>query len=706
MAISWVSRWFKNKTRTVHRPVRAKVDHGRFRPLVEALTERVMPAVTATFSAAGAILRVVGDALDNNVVVSRDAAGTILVNNGDVPIQGGPATVTNTHMIMINGVGGNDSLSLSEANGPMPDASIFGGDGNDVIVSGSGIDFIEGGPGNDTAFLGAGDDTFAWLPGDGSDVVEGQGGRDVLTFIGSDLAEKFDISDSGNGLPFHRVRFTRDIGGITMDLNGVEDIDLTTLGGADTVTVNDQSATDIFDVNLDLSGSSGTGDGQVDAVIINGTAGNDFGQIASFGTFIGANVSFFPFVNITGSEGANDTLTVNAFGGNDGLDATSLAAGLIKLTVTGGAGNDILIGSQGGDTFVWNPGDGSDTIDGQASLDKLNFNGSDAAENFVISRNDGHVRLTSDLGNVAMDLNAVEGIELNARGEADTIVINDLTGTGLIIVEVDLGGPAGGGDGQADSVILNGTNGGDAIRLGAAGNTVLVDGLSPAVNITGSDGLSDQLTVNALGGNDTVDIAGLPAGLIGLTVNLGDGQAAPRVTSLAVNGGAAQRSRVTDLSVIFSAQVSFATTPGAAVTLRRNSDGAVVTFTANASVVDGVTVVSLSGFGGAATQFGSLADGDYTLTTLANQVSANGVALDGNRDGIGGDNSIQGVFRFFGDVNGDRRVDIADFGVLSTSFGLHSGQAGFLAAFDFNNDGVIDIADFGQFSIRLFTVLP
>jgi hypothetical protein len=226
------------------------------------------------------------------------------------------------------------------------------------------------------------------------------------------------------------------------------------------------------------------------------------------------------------------------------------------------------------------------------------------------------------------------------------------------------------------------------------------------VNITGSDGLSDELTVNALGGNDTVDTAGLPAGLIGLTVNLGDGQAAPRVTSLAVNGGAAQRSRVTDLSVIFSAQVSFATTPGAAVTLRRNSDGAVVTFTANASVVDGVTVVSLSGFGGVATQFGSLADGDYTLTTLANQVSANGVALDGNGDGIGGDNSIQGIFRFFGDINGDRRVDIADFGLFSTTFNLSSGQPGFNAAFDFNGDGRVDILDFGQFSIRFFTNLP
>jgi hypothetical protein len=101
-----------------------------------------------------------------------------------------------------------------------------------------------------------------------------------------------------------------------------------------------------------------------------------------------------------------------------------------------------------------------------------------------------------------------------------------------------------------------------------------------------------------------------------------------------------------------------------------------------------------------------LADGNYTLTTLANQVSTGGVALDGNGDGTGGDNNSQRIFRLFGDLNGDRRVDIADFGMLSTSFGLHSGQAGFVAAFDFNNDGVIDIADFGQFAIRIFTMLP
>jgi hypothetical protein len=114
----------------------------------------------------------------------------------------------------------------------------------------------------------------------------------------------------------------------------------------------------------------------------------------------------------------------------------------------------------------------------------------------------------------------------------------------------------------------------------------------------------------------------------------------------------------------------------------------------------------LTDFRGAATQFGSLADGNYSLTTLAKQISAGGVALDGNGDGTGGDNNTFGVFRFFGDINGDRHVDIADFGLFSTTFNLNAGQPGFLAAFDFNGDGHIDIADFGQFSARFFTNLP
>src|SRR5262249_22132459 len=149
-------------------------------------------------------------------------------------------------------------------------------------------------------------------------------------------------------------------------------------------------------------------------------------------------------------------------------------------------GDDTLIGSQGNDEFLWNPGDGSDTIDGQGGLDALTFNGSDAAENLVLARSGSHVRLTSDVGNVTMDLSAVDGIQVNALGGADTITVNDLTGTGLVKVQLDLSGPTGGGDGQADKVVVNGTNGDDAVQVAAVGHTILVDGLFPLVRINGS----------------------------------------------------------------------------------------------------------------------------------------------------------------------------------------------------------------------------
>ena len=120
--------------------------------------------------------------------------------------------------------------------------------------------------------LGAGDDTFVWNPGDGSDTVDGQAGTDTMVFNGSNVAEKFDISANGS-----RVRLTRDVGNVTMDLDGVEAIDLNALGGADTITVNDLTGTDLTQLNLDLAArpGSGTGDGQADSVIVNGTSGDD-----------------------------------------------------------------------------------------------------------------------------------------------------------------------------------------------------------------------------------------------------------------------------------------------------------------------------------------------------------------------------------------------------------------------------------------------
>ena len=160
----------------------------------------------------------------------------------------------------INGGAGNDTIDASSIKAGQVKLTLNGGDGDDVIKGSQGDDLVNGGRGNDTALLGAGNDTFVWNPGDGSDTVEGQGGTDTLLFNGANIDEKIDISANGS-----RVRFTRDVANITMDLNGVENIQFNALGGADTITVNDLTGTNVNQVNLDLGGN----DGAADTVIIN-----------------------------------------------------------------------------------------------------------------------------------------------------------------------------------------------------------------------------------------------------------------------------------------------------------------------------------------------------------------------------------------------------------------------------------------------------
>src|SRR5262249_21251722 len=162
----------------------------------------------------------------------------------------------------------------------------------------------------------------------------------------------FAVAADGN-----HVRLTRDVGNIAMDLVGVEGVNLNTLGGGDTVTVNDLSTTDLIRLNLDLSAvaGSGAGDGQADSVVIHGSHVDDSIHVLTVANGVTiADPSLLPFVNITGTEGANDRLVVNGLAGNDTIDASGLRAGMIGLTLNGGAGADVLTGSQGADTFVWN----------------------------------------------------------------------------------------------------------------------------------------------------------------------------------------------------------------------------------------------------------------------------------------------------------------------------------------------------------------
>ena len=250
-------------------------------------------------------------------------AGT--VESLDVRGLAGDDTITGQ-----NGIAGPTHLTIAGGAG---DDAIRGGDGDDTLIGGGGNDVIAGGRGSDTALMGSGNDTFVWNPGDGSDTVEGQGGNDALDFNGSNAAENIDISANGS-----RVRLFRDVASVTMDLNGIEALNLAALGSADRITVNDLSGTDLRSANIDLSGTlgSGIGDGAADTVIENGTAGADRVHVLRSGQQV-QTTGLVPRLSISGSEPALDALQVNALGGNDRVTVDSDVSQLISPIVDLGA---------------------------------------------------------------------------------------------------------------------------------------------------------------------------------------------------------------------------------------------------------------------------------------------------------------------------------------------------------------------------------
>jgi Ca2+-binding RTX toxin-like protein len=215
--------------------------------------------------------------------------------------------------------------------------------------------------------MGAGDDTFVWNPGDDNDTLEGQDGFDTMLFNGSNAAENIDISANGG-----RVRFFRNVANVIMDLNDVEGIVFNALGGADTVVVNDLSGTDVVEIDINLASTLGgnAGDVQPDTVIVNGTNGDDVEIVA--GDISGAVVlGLAAFVNINSPEATVDRLVINGLAGDDVVDASGLPQGVIQFSASGGAGNDVIIGSGGNDTLTGEAGDdvliggpGTDVLDG------------------------------------------------------------------------------------------------------------------------------------------------------------------------------------------------------------------------------------------------------------------------------------------------------------------------------------------------------
>jgi len=214
-------------------------------------------------------------------------------------------------------------------------------------------------------------------------------------------------------------------------------------------------------------------------------------------------------------NGGNGNDTLNGGAGNDILNGgngnDTLNGGAGDDTLFGGRGDDTVVGGQGtdtaflgagNDTFIWNPGDGNDHVDGGRGFDTLVFNGKTTGETFSIDAKGSGA--TFNRVNGTIDLTSVERIQFDAQGKTpNTITINDLTGTDVKQVAIDLGtgAPDDTVNGVADTVNIFSTNG-QPITVSDHKGVVTVTGPASTVTISNFETNRDHLVIN----NQTVTV--------------------------------------------------------------------------------------------------------------------------------------------------------------------------------------------------------
>ncbi|HEX7946850.1 MAG TPA: calcium-binding protein, partial [Phenylobacterium sp.] len=266
--------------------------------------------------------------------------------------------LTNVETISIDAGAGDDQVTGQNGIAPFAltvdggtgNDTLRGTDGNDTLSGGAGNDLIDGNIGKDLMLGGAGDDTLQWDPGDGSDTLDGGSGFDTLAFNGSNAGEAIEVSALADG----HAQLTRNIAAVTMDLDNVERVAIRALGSTDAVTIDDLRTTDVKQVDVDLTGFDGNGDGAADTVTFTGLAGGTSADRVVLSTAVGVTSATGLgglTLSVRGGEVA-DALNLDTGAGNDTLDASALNS---DMTVN-------FNGGDGTDAVVFNGGSGADEI--------------------------------------------------------------------------------------------------------------------------------------------------------------------------------------------------------------------------------------------------------------------------------------------------------------------------------------------------------
>jgi len=298
---------------------------------------------------------------------------------------------------------GDDLVDLTSLDYDYGDVTINGGTGNDVIWSSSGNDILRGEWGDDQVFGGAGNDIL-WGD-DGADVLWGGVGNDDLRAnkgedvlyggAGDDIlraGKGDDVLFAGTGDDILRGGQGDDVlwGDVgNDDLRGHTGNDVL-IGGAGNDTLDGYDGIDTADFSADTAG-----------VLVDLATGQAISTDS--GTDMLQNIE-----NVTGGAG-DDMITgsnkANVLEGGAGDDTIFGGGG--ADTIIGGSGEDILYGGSGGDTFLYQQAsDGGDTIkDFESGTDTLAF----SASAFVVNYDEETGAIDSNEFEVYADFNASAG---------------------------------------------------------------------------------------------------------------------------------------------------------------------------------------------------------------------------------------------------------------------------------------------------------
>ena len=368
--------------------------------------------------------------------------------------------------------------------GTVEDDTLIGNIGENNLNGSSGDDILNGGKGNDTLDGDVGNDTYIWNLGDDIDTIRDTAGLNTIKFGENISFDDLTFKQDGNNL---RLIVKNDIsqGIIIQDHFSSNNIN----NNYHPITIfefSDGSKFDFRENNITL-----TYDNRAET--ITGNIGD----------------------NIIDAQGGDDTITT--YGGDDiingGVGDDEISSGNGNDIITGGSGNDIINGEAGNDTYIWNLGDGMDTITDSSGFDKIKFGEGITSANLSFFKQGNNLL-------IFINDNHQEGIIINRyfEGSYNIELLEFTDGSSINLsqsLDIKLGDTGESIDGTIYNDTITGGDGNDTIN-GGNGDDTLSGGIGEDT-MSGGDGAD---IISGGTGDDTIDGG---AGNDTYIWNLGDG---------------------------------------------------------------------------------------------------------------------------------------------------------------------------------------